>query len=45
MEIDMDNRISLDTYEAPEVLGSFSALDVLGAADGSMGGGSVIYAL
>lgn len=43
-EMNMDNRITVDTYEAPEVLGSFTAQDVLGTADGQMGGGSVIYA-
>jgi hypothetical protein len=42
--MNMDNRISLDTYETPEVLGSFSAQDVLGSADGLIGGGSQIYA-
>ena len=30
-------------YEAPEVIASFAAEDILGSADGSIGGGSVIY--
>jgi hypothetical protein len=38
----LNNRITVDTYEAPAVLGSFNAQDVLGAADGLMGGGSVL---
>jgi hypothetical protein len=38
----LDNRITVDTYEDPAVFGSFNALDVLGTADGLMGGGSVL---
>ena len=38
----MDSRITIDTYEVPQVFGSFSARDILGAADGSVGGGSTI---
>jgi hypothetical protein len=41
--MNLDNQIGVDTL-APEVLGSFSAQDVLGAADGSMGAGATIYA-
>jgi hypothetical protein len=32
-------------YEAPEILGSFAAEDILGCADGSIGGGSVVDTL
>jgi hypothetical protein len=32
------------TYETPEVIASFAAHDILGSADGSVGGGSVITA-
>ncbi len=31
----MDNRVSVDAYEIPEVLGSFHASDILSAAMGS----------
>jgi hypothetical protein len=30
-------------YEAPEILGSFAAHDILGSADGQVATGSVIY--
>ena len=33
----MDNRVSVDAYEIPEVLGSFNARDILSAAMGDCG--------
>jgi hypothetical protein len=30
-------------YEAPEILGSFAAQDILGSADGQVASGSVVY--
>jgi hypothetical protein len=37
----VESRVTTDTYEVPQVLGSFSARDILGAADGVAPAGSV----